>query len=232
MKFCMTPRSCSFSVYLQLSVAVCVGFFAAWSPYALVSMWAAFGHFENIPPMAFAIPAVFAKSSTLYNPLIYLLLKPNFRHLLCKDMRSLRGLCMHYCLCQCFSHWNYRPSLALSLQPLRRRGKSISESMGGPVGLFHCPCERCNDPFEQFKHYPRRCTINVNTVQLSLQDSNEPELEPKPEQELRAIKERKLKSQSMECKKSIRVIVRGRKCSEIDSLEITLETVPAKNGKP
>ncbi len=58
----------------------------------------------------------------------------------------------------------------------------------------------------------------MNTVQLSLQDSNEPELEPKPEQELRAIKERKPKSQSMECKKSIRVIVRGRKCSEIDSL--------------
>ncbi len=109
--------------------------------------------------------------------------------------------------------------------------------MGGPVGLFHCHCERCNDPFEQFKHYPRRCPINVNTVQLSLQDSTEPELEPVPEQEPRAIKERKPKSQSMECKKSVRVIVRGRKGSEIDSLEITLETVPAhskaaKNAKP
>ncbi|XP_042602673.1 opsin-5-like [Cyprinus carpio] len=225
------------AIIVKLSVAVCIGFFTAWSPYALVSMWAAFGHLEDIPPLAFAIPAVFAKSSTLYNPLIYLLLKPNFRHLLCKDMRSLRGVCMHYCLCQCFPHWSYRPSLALNLRPLRRRGQSISESIGAPVGLFHCPCERCNDPFEQFKHYPRRCPIKVNTVQLSLQDSTEPELELELEQEPREIKECKPKSQSMDCKKSVRVIVRGRKCSEIDSLEITLETVPvhgeaAKNGKP
>ncbi|KTF89755.1 hypothetical protein cypCar_00034061 [Cyprinus carpio] len=225
------------AIIVKLSVAVCIGFFTAWSPYALVSMWAAFGHLEDIPPLAFAIPAVFAKSSTLYNPLIYLLLKPNFRHLLCKDMRSLRGVCMHYCLCQCFPHWSYRPSLALNLRPLRRRGQSISESIGAPVGLFHCPCERCNDPFEQFKHYPRRCPIKVNTVQLCLQDSTEPELELELEQEPREIKECKPKSQSMDCKKSVRVIVRGRKCSEIDSLEITLETVPvhgeaAKNGKP
>lgn len=103
------------------------------------------------------------------------------------------------------------------------------------MGHCHCPCERCNDPFEQFKHYPRRCPVNVNTVQLSLQDSTEPELEP--EREPRVINELKPKSQTMECKKSVRVIVRGRKCSEIDSLEITLETVPshgkaAKNGKP
>lgn len=198
-------------------------------------MWAAFGHFDDIPPMAFAIPAMFAKSSTLYNPLIYLLLKPNFRHLLCKDMRSLRGVCMHHCLCQCFPLWSYRPSLALSLRPLRRRGQSISESMGGAVGPCHCPCEKCNDPFEQFKHYPRRCPVKVNTVQLSLQDSTEPELEPEPEPKI--LKEGKPKNQSVECKKSVRVIVRGRKCSEIDSLEITLETVPApgkaaKNTKP
>ncbi|XP_039548087.1 opsin 7, group member a isoform X2 [Pimephales promelas] len=215
------------AIIVKLSVAVCIGFFAAWSPYALVSMWAAFGRFEDIPPLAFAIPAVFAKSSTLYNPLIYLLLKPNFRHLLCKDMRSLRGVCVHHCLCQCFP----RPSLALSL---RRRDQSISDSTRGPVGPYHCPCERCNDPFEQFKQYPRRCPIKVNTVQLSLKDSTEPELEP--EQEHRVI-EVKPKSQSMECKKSVRVIVRGRKCSEIDSLEITLETVPAhckaaNNTKP
>lgn len=188
-------------------------------------MWAAFGHFDDIPPMAFAVPAVFAKSSTLYNPLIYLLLKPNFRHLLWKDMSSLREICLHHCLC--FSRCSYRPSLAFGLQ---HQGQSVSEPKIA-VGSSYCPCERCNDPFEQFKHYPRRCAVNVNTVQLSLQDSTEPEPEP------RAMKERRPKSQSMEGKKSVRVIVRGRKCSEVDGLEITLETVPAhdksaKNGKP
>uniref|UniRef100_A0A673XLR6 Opsin 7, group member a n=1 Tax=Salmo trutta TaxID=8032 RepID=A0A673XLR6_SALTR len=82
---------------VKLSVAVCIGFFAAWSPYALVSMWASFGHMDSIPPMAFAIPAVLAKSSTLYNPLVYLLLKPNFRHLLSKDLHSLHRACVLQC---------------------------------------------------------------------------------------------------------------------------------------
>eukprot|EP00063_Salmo_salar_P003912 XP_013978747.1 PREDICTED: opsin-5-like [Salmo salar] len=84
---------------VKLSVAVCIGFFAAWSPYALVSMWAAFGHMDSIPPMAFAIPAVLAKSSTLYNPLVCLLLKPNFRHLLSKDLHSLHRACVFQCRC-------------------------------------------------------------------------------------------------------------------------------------
>ncbi|XP_051511763.1 opsin-5-like [Myxocyprinus asiaticus] len=217
------------TIIVKLSVAVCIGFFTAWSPYALVSMWAAFGHFEDISPLAFAVPALFAKSSTLYNPLIYLLLKPNFRHLLCKDMHSLHGVCMHHCLCKCFS--------CCSLRPLWRQSQPISESLGGPVGPCHCPCERCNDLFEQFKHYPRHCLVNVNTVQLSLQDSTEQELEPELERGPRVVKEQRPKSLSMEGKKSVRVIVRGQKCSEIDSLEITLETVPAhskaaKNAKP
>ncbi|XP_055042289.2 opsin 7, group member a [Misgurnus anguillicaudatus] len=218
------------NIIVKLSVAVCIGFFSAWSPYALVSMWAGFGHFEDIPPLAFAVPAMFAKSSTLYNPLIYLLLKPNFRHLLWKDMRSLRGTCVHHCLR--LSRCSYRPRLALGVQ---RRGRSISESVGGAMGSCYCSCEKCNDPFEQFKHYPRHCPVNVNTVQLSLQDSTE--LEPELVRGPRVMKERRPKSQPMEGKKSVRVIVRGRKCSEIDSLEITLETVPAygnaaKNGKP
>ncbi|XP_056620959.1 opsin 7, group member a [Triplophysa dalaica] len=213
------------TIIVKLSVAVCTGFFSAWSPYAFVSMWAAFGHFDDIPPMAFAIPAMFAKSSTLFNPLIYLLLKPNFRHLLWKDMSSLRGICVHHFLC--FSRCSYRPSLALSL---RHKGQSVSEPKVA-VGSSYCTCESCNDPFEQFKHYPHHCPLNVNIVQLSLQDSTEPEPEPS------SMKERRPKSQSMEGRKSVRVIVRGRKCSEIDSLEITLETVPAngksaKNGKP
>lgn len=53
-------------------------------------MWAAFGHYQDIPPLAFAVPAVFAKSSPLYNPLVYLLLKPNFR----QDLHSLLLACV------------------------------------------------------------------------------------------------------------------------------------------
>uniref|UniRef100_A0A673XVH3 Opsin 7, group member a n=1 Tax=Salmo trutta TaxID=8032 RepID=A0A673XVH3_SALTR len=100
---------------VKLSVAVCIGFFAAWSPYALVSMWASFGHMDSIPPMAFAIPAVLAKSSTLYNPLVYLLLKPNFRHLLSKDLHSLHRACVLQCLlaCTCFFSSAHKFSMGL-----------------------------------------------------------------------------------------------------------------------
>ncbi|XP_061526211.1 opsin 7, group member b [Phycodurus eques] len=87
------------ALIVKLSVAVCFGFLTAWSPYAIVSMWAAFGNPSNVPPMAFAMAAIFAKSSTLYNPIVYLVFKPNFRKFLCRDVALCRrSLCG--CLCQ------------------------------------------------------------------------------------------------------------------------------------
>uniref|UniRef100_A0A8C6T8B8 Opsin 7, group member b n=1 Tax=Neogobius melanostomus TaxID=47308 RepID=A0A8C6T8B8_9GOBI len=84
---------------LQLSVAVCIGFLTAWSPYAVVSMWAAFGNPATVPPMAFALAAIFAKSSTLYNPIVYLLFKPNFRKSLCRDVAQCKSM-----FCGCSTH--------------------------------------------------------------------------------------------------------------------------------
>lgn len=75
---------------LQLSVAVCIGFLGAWTPYATVAMWAAFGDATQVPSTAFALAAVFAKSSTIYNPVVYLLCKPNFRECLYKDTAMIR----------------------------------------------------------------------------------------------------------------------------------------------
>lgn len=96
--------SCNFTLYLthylinttliffspQLSVAVCIGFLGAWSPYAIVAMWASFGNATWVPPDAFAVAAILAKSSTIYNPVVYLLCKPNFRECLYKDTSTLR----------------------------------------------------------------------------------------------------------------------------------------------
>lgn len=74
----------------QLSVAVCIGFLCAWTPYAVVAMWAALGNATQVPPTAFAMAATFAKSSTVYNPMVYLLCKPNFRECLYRDTLMLR----------------------------------------------------------------------------------------------------------------------------------------------
>ncbi|KAM9829992.1 LOW QUALITY PROTEIN: opsin 7, group member d [Syngnathus typhle] len=77
------------SLIVKLSVAVCIGFLCAWTPYAGVAMWSAFSDAARVPPSAFAVAAVFAKSSTVYNPAVYLLCKPNFRECLYRDTFTL-----------------------------------------------------------------------------------------------------------------------------------------------
>lgn len=50
-----------------------VMFLVAWSPYSIVCLWASFGDPKKIPaPMAIIGP-LFAKSSTFYNPCIYVI---------------------------------------------------------------------------------------------------------------------------------------------------------------
>ncbi|KAM3838027.1 opsin-5-like [Diretmus argenteus] len=78
------------ALIVKLSVAVCIGFLGAWSPYAVVAMWAGFGDATQVPPAAFALAAIFAKSSTIYNPMVYLLFKPNFRKCLARDTSTIR----------------------------------------------------------------------------------------------------------------------------------------------
>ncbi|KAK6491968.1 opsin 7 [Huso huso] len=199
------------TIIVKISVAVCIGFFTAWTPYAVVAMWAAFGCMDNIPPIAFAVPAVFAKSSTLYNPLIYLLLKPNFRNVVCKYFGTFQQMCLRNCLCvKTLQNCNYRTAVEVSLKSLKRKIGSSTNSVQSGHGCTYCTCERCNDPFECFKNYPKSCQF---TLQFTPQESTSPESKQQPKMRQTA-------------KKSVRVIVRGQTCSELDSLEITLETVP------
>ncbi|XP_038657203.1 opsin-5-like [Scyliorhinus canicula] len=88
-----TNSSYAHNLIVKLSVAVCFGFLTAWTPYAVTAMWAAFGNADRVPPRAFALSAMFAKTSTLYNPAIHLLFKPNFRKFLSEDMSHLLNLC-------------------------------------------------------------------------------------------------------------------------------------------
>ncbi|KAJ8360886.1 hypothetical protein SKAU_G00174110 [Synaphobranchus kaupii] len=74
---------------VKLSVAVCIGFLMAWSPYAVVAMWAAFSDAKRVPPIVFALAAIFSKSSTTFNPIVYLLFKPNFRKSMCREAMHL-----------------------------------------------------------------------------------------------------------------------------------------------
>lgn len=130
----------------QLSVAVCIGFLTAWSPYAIVSMWAAFGSSTNVPPMAFALAAIFAKSSTLYNPIVYLVFKPNFRKSLCRDVAHCRRT---LCACLCRHSSTQRGTCTQSGQR-KEECNSTRLSNGLPENhgtCRHCPCPEVGSEF-------------------------------------------------------------------------------------
>lgn len=125
-------------VTFQLSVAVCIGFLTAWSPYAIVSMWAAFGNPATVPPMAFAWAAIFAKSSTLYNPIVYLVFKPNFRKFLCRDVAKCRRT-----LCGCLCQHTSTQKVTCMQSHHKEECDSTRLSNGLPENhgaCRHCPC--------------------------------------------------------------------------------------------
>ncbi|XP_058471767.1 visual pigment-like receptor peropsin [Solea solea] len=63
----------------KMSIVMIVMFLVAWSPYSIVCLWASFGDPMTIPaPMAIIAP-LFAKSSTFYNPCIYVIANKKFR---------------------------------------------------------------------------------------------------------------------------------------------------------
>uniref|UniRef100_A0A8C0ZBX0 Opsin-5-like n=1 Tax=Cyanistes caeruleus TaxID=156563 RepID=A0A8C0ZBX0_CYACU len=123
---------------LQLSVAVCLGFLAAWTPYAVVALWALLGDASQVPALAFVLSAVCAKSSTLYNPLVYLLFKPNFHKFLSKDRVLLQALRTLLC-CGC---------RGAALQPFPSPG------LGGRPSARRS----CADALERFSSFPGSCT--------------------------------------------------------------------------
>ncbi|XP_042164291.1 opsin-5-like [Oncorhynchus tshawytscha] len=234
------------AVIVKLSVAVCIGFFTAWSPYAVVSMWAAFGHMENIPPLAFAILAMFSKSSTIYNPIIYLLLRPNFRRVMYRALLSFRRACLKGCLCSCsqgaMGKCRSGSVVQVSLRSLRRPlghdqsciiKSSANQALAGYRGCSST-CEKCSDAFECFRHYPRDChggtnppssSVNTNAPQDQL--STEPQLQLQPLTQKPTRKQRqKHKKQEARHKKSLRATMSSKRTSEIDNLQINLEMVP------
>ncbi|XP_036199227.1 visual pigment-like receptor peropsin [Myotis myotis] len=63
----------------KMSVIMIFMFLVAWSPYSIVCLWASFGDPKKIPPSMAIIAPLFAKSSTFYNPCIYVVANKKFR---------------------------------------------------------------------------------------------------------------------------------------------------------
>lgn len=64
-------------------------FLVSWTPYAIVSMIAALGKADLISPSVTTVKIYLAKSSTLYNPIIYFIVYARFRRKLRKLLTSL-----------------------------------------------------------------------------------------------------------------------------------------------
>ncbi|KAI4802230.1 hypothetical protein KUCAC02_020082 [Chaenocephalus aceratus] len=80
---------------LVIAVLVSFGFIVCWTPYAIVSMWSILGDSSNIPPEVSLLPCMFAKSSTVYNPLIYYIFSKSFR----REVKQLGSWCLGWSPC-------------------------------------------------------------------------------------------------------------------------------------
>ncbi|KAG7477915.1 hypothetical protein MATL_G00074700 [Megalops atlanticus] len=145
-----TKTANAHTLIVKLSVAVCIGFLTAWSPYAVVAMWAAFSNFLLVPPFAFALAAIFAKSSTIFNPVVYLLFKPNFRKSLCRDGALFRRhLCSRVCGC----------GPCPTQKDSQRNNKDVSNSTRLSNGQPEChggACRHCAGAVPRFPVTPQR----------------------------------------------------------------------------
>ena len=72
---------------MVLTTVVC--YMVCWMPYGVVAMLATFGPRGIITPVASVVPSLLAKSSTVINPLIYILMN--------KQVRS-GGVCVFVCV--------------------------------------------------------------------------------------------------------------------------------------
>ncbi|XP_061560584.1 opsin-5 isoform X1 [Phycodurus eques] len=55
----------------KVAMLICAGFLIAWIPYAVVSVISAFGEPDSVPIPVSVVPTLLAKSSAMYNPIIY-----------------------------------------------------------------------------------------------------------------------------------------------------------------
>ncbi|CAL8279533.1 unnamed protein product [Lota lota] len=215
------------AVIVKLSVAICMGFFAAWSPYAIVSMWAAFGHVDAIPPLAFAMPAMLAKSSTIYNPIIYLMLRPNFRRALCRDLGFLWRSCLSRAVKPSLPPPPPRPepqALSVGLRSVQQTHQLSTDTEGNSspssrqtLGSMFCS-DKCSDAFKCFRHYRRGCRVAHPVPQGHKSKGQCPSVSDS--------QINKLGTQSFCQVNCVSTAVGAKSTSDIENLHINLEMMP------
>ncbi|KAI8521517.1 Melanopsin [Branchiostoma belcheri] len=75
----------------KIAFIVITLFMSAWTPYAVVSALGTLGYQDLVTPYLQSIPAMFAKSSAVYNPIVYAITHPKFRAAVKKHIPCLSG---------------------------------------------------------------------------------------------------------------------------------------------
>ncbi|XP_077506245.1 visual pigment-like receptor peropsin isoform X1 [Amblyomma americanum] len=60
-------------------VLIVATFFAAWTPYAVLCLWAVFGNVASVPHLVAVLPPLFCKTASAINPFIYFFSNPRIR---------------------------------------------------------------------------------------------------------------------------------------------------------
>lgn len=63
----------------RMVILMVLGFMLAWTPYAVVAFWIFTNKGADFTATLMAVPAFFSKSSSLYNPIIYVLMNKQVR---------------------------------------------------------------------------------------------------------------------------------------------------------
>uniref|UniRef100_A0A7N6AGV6 G-protein coupled receptors family 1 profile domain-containing protein n=1 Tax=Anabas testudineus TaxID=64144 RepID=A0A7N6AGV6_ANATE len=74
----------------RIAVLISAGFIGCWAPYGLVSLWSIVCDSSTIPPEVSLLPCMFAKSSTVYNPMIYYIFSQSFK----REVKQMRAMCL------------------------------------------------------------------------------------------------------------------------------------------
>lgn len=79
------------SFLFQMTFAMCWGFLICWMPYAVVSTWTAYGDPTVLPTRITVMAVLLAKTSTVVNPVVYVMMSRKFRPMLSEVFKSLYG---------------------------------------------------------------------------------------------------------------------------------------------
>ncbi|XP_075057734.1 melanopsin-B-like [Mixophyes fleayi] len=76
----------------KIALVIIIVYVLSWSPYACVTLIAWAGNGKYLTPYSKTVPAVLAKASAIYNPIIYGIIHPKYRETIHKTVPCLRFL--------------------------------------------------------------------------------------------------------------------------------------------